>query len=652
MCGITGFLDSSIEYPDQTLRRMTDAIVHRGPDDEGHWHDRDAGVALGHRRLSILDLSPAGHQPMHSASGRLVIVFNGEIYNHRQLRGELERLAPRQWRGHSDTEVLLEAFETWGVESAAKRLIGMFAIALWDRRERVLHLMRDRIGEKPLYYGRVGKAFLFASELKSLRCFPGWEGVVDRDALTLLLRHTYIPAPHSIYRGIHKLAPGTILSLPLGAAAIPHPVGYWSARECAEQGIARPFQGTERQAADQLDQLLRDAVGQQMEADVPLGAFLSGGVDSSAVVAMMQAQSSRPVRTFTIGFDEKSYNEAEYAKAVAQHLGTAHTELYINASDALGVIARLPKIYDEPFTDSSQIPTFLVSQLTRRHVTVSLSGDGGDELFGGYNRYFWCRDIWRKIGWLSPGSRTAFAKGLRLLSPQGWDRAFRACSALLPGSLRVPAPGDKLHKLAEIVDVAHPIDMYQQLVSLWQDPQGIVLQSREPKTALTDRSRWISTEDFTLQMMYQDLVGYLPDDILVKVDRAAMAVSLETRVPFLDHRVVEFAWRLPLDLKIRSGQGKWLLRQVLYRYVPRELIERPKMGFGVPIDSWLRGPLRDWAEELLNEKRLKEEGYFDPAPIRLKWQEHLSGQRNWQYHLWDVLMYQSWLENTKSGTRT
>jgi asparagine synthase (glutamine-hydrolysing) len=649
MCGLAGFIDRDIHYPEAVLQRMTDAIKHRGPDDEGHWCDKDAGVALGHRRLSILDLSPAGHQPMHSASGRFVIAFNGEIYNHGLVRAELERLAHRQWRGHSDTEVILEAFETWGVEAATKRFIGMFGIALWDRKERVLHLIRDRLGEKPLYYGMVGTSFLFSSELKAMCCFPNWEGVINRDALALLLRHNYIPAPYTIYKGIHKLQPGTILSLPLhskGNSTLAH---YWSAREAAERGLADPFIGTDDQAIIQLDELLRDAIFRQMEADVPLGAFLSGGVDSSAIVALMQAQSSRPVKTFTIGFHEKGYNEAVHAKQVAQHLGTDHTELYINPSDALDVIPRLPSLYDEPFSDSSQIPTFLVSQLTKNFVTVSLSGDAGDELFGGYNRYFWGKDIWNKIGWMPTGMRSIFANGLRLLSPQAWNGAFSACCALLPDSFKQRTPGDKLHKLAGVLDVSHPIEMYKRLVSHWQDPAQIVLQSNEPPTALTDRSIWLSDENFTLQMMYMDLITYLPDDILVKVDRSAMGVSLETRVPFLDHRIVEFAWRLPLSMKIRNGQGKWVLRQVLYNYVPRELIERPKTGFGVPIDTWLRGPLRDWAESLICEERLKEEGFFHPAPIRKKWLEHLSGKRNWQYYLWDVLMFQAWLEGNKSA---
>ena len=641
MCGIAGLWGGVGRGADAraVLAAMTATLVHRGPDDGGSWLDQTAGVALGHRRLSILDLSPAGHQPMVSRCGRYVLVFNGEIYNHAELRAAL---GDAFWRGHSDTETLLEAVARWGVAAALKRCTGMFALALWDRERRELHLARDRLGEKPLYYGYLGGTLVFASELKALRAHPGWRGEIDRGALTLLLRHNYIPAPHSIYLGISKLMPATILTLRQDGSSAE--ARYWSAREVAERGIAEPFAGTEGEAAAELERLLSRSIGRQMVADVPLGAFLSGGIDSSTVVALMQAQSARPVKSFTIGFDEPGYDEAGYARAVADHLGTEHTELTVTARQALEVIPRLPELYDEPFSDSSQIPTFLVAQLARGQVAVSLSGDGGDELFGGYNRYLLGRSLWRKTGWLPRGVRRAAAAAIATLPPAGWDELFSAGKRLLPARLRHTRPGDKLHKLAGILGARDADEIYRLLVSHWQHPAAVVIGGAEPATALTDRGTWADLSDFTQRMMYLDLVSYLPDDILAKLDRAAMGVSLETRVPMLDHELVEFAWRVPLSMKIRGGEGKWLLRQVLYRHVPRELIERPKMGFGVPIDAWLRGPLRDWAEALLDEARLAREGYFDPRPIRAKWREHLSGRRNWQYHLWDVLMFQAWRE--------
>ncbi len=650
MCGIVGIRDESGVDARAAVEAMTATLVHRGPDDSGVWVDAAAGVALGHRRLSILDLSSAGHQPMSSHCGRYVIVFNGEIYNHVDIRKELEASDPAvRWRGHSDTEVMLAAFEHWGVEAALARFNGMFAFALWDRREHVLHLARDRFGEKPLYYGWMGDTFLFGSELKALKAHPAWRGEIDRGAVALYMRYSYIPAPYSIYRGIRKLLPAHVLSIPLanGKRETPQSRAYWSAKAVAEAGVRQPFTGNEAEAVESLDVLLRDAVALRTEADVPLGAFLSGGIDSSTVVALMQAQSVRPVRTFSIGFFEAGYNEAEHAKAVAKHLGTEHTELYVTAAEAMAVIPQLPEIYDEPFADSSQIPTFLVSQMTRQHVTVALSGDGGDELFGGYNRYLWGRDIWRKLGWMPKSARVAMAHGLAALSPQGWDRIFAIMEPVLPRRLRARLPGDKLHKLAGILACSSPEEMYRGLVSHW-DPVSVVLGASEPPTALTDHAQCADVPDFTQRMMFLDLVSYLPDDILAKVDRASMAVSLEARVPLLDHRVAEFAWTLPLVMKIRDGQGKWLLRQVLYKYVPKELIERPKMGFGMPIDAWLRGPLREWAENLLDESRLKKEGFFNPGAVHEKWNEHLNGGRNWAYHLWNVLMFQTWLESQNS----
>lgn len=655
MCGLSGFL-APADWPRDAAglaRRMADTLRHRGPDDAGVWVDEGAGVALAHRRLAILDISPAGHQPMASDSGRYVIAFNGEIYNHLDLRRELETSgAAPFWRGHSDTETLLAALGAWGIEAALKRCVGMFVFALWDRESRTLTLARDRLGEKPLYYGWQGKTFLFGSELKALKAHPAFRAEINRDALALFLRHNAIPAPYSIYRGIHKLPPGTFLQIDAEDALSPgsSPRGrggitpYWSARSVAEAGQRNLFRGSDAEAVTELERLLGQAVGGQMVADVPLGAFLSGGIDSTTVVALMQAQSSRPVKTFTIGFSEAGYNEAEHAHAVARHLGTEHTELYVTPQDAMDVIPSLAAIYDEPFADSSQIPTCLVSRLARAHVTVSLSGDGGDELFGGYNRYFWARNIWRKLGWLPHPLRAALAGALTTLPPAAWNTAFHQLERWLPNRLRYANPGDKLHKVAEILAVRSPEEIYLGLVSHWKHPAQLVPGSVEPPTLLTDPAHRVDLPDFEHRMMLLDTVTYLPDDILTKVDRAAMSVSLETRVPLLDHRVLEFAWTLPLDMKLRHGQGKWLLRQVLYRHVPQTMMERPKMGFGVPIDVWLRGPLKAWAADLIEPGRLAREGFLDPARIQRKWAEHQSGSRNGAYYLWDVLMFQAWLQ--------
>jgi asparagine synthase (glutamine-hydrolysing) len=647
MCGITGFFTTERQISNEDIGRivqnMCQLLIHRGPDDGGSWVDGEVGIALGHRRLSIVDLSPEGHQPMISADGRYVIVFNGEVYNFPELRKQLQSLG-YSFRGHSDTEVMLSSFCQWGVLEATQRFNGMFAFALWDRQERVLHLGRDRIGEKPLYYGWCGNTLIFASELKAFKVHPHFQPEINRDALALFLRFSYIPAPYSIYQGIYKLPPATLLSWN-GKTIHPQPVPYWSARIAAESGVAYPFTGSENEAIVNLEALLKDAVRMRMLADVPLGAFLSGGIDSSTTVALMQAQSQQPVKTFSIGFHEQNYNEAQYAKSVAQHLGTDHTELYVTSKEALAVIPKLPSLYDEPFSDASQVPTFLVSQLARNHVTVTLSGDGGDELFAGYNRYFWGRSIWQRIGWIPKTVRHSIAKALTSVSPQTWNRGCAVVDAMLPAKLKLGVSGDNLHKLASILAVPNPDIMYAGLVSHWQEQEEVVIGSSELSTVLNNPNLWASLSDFTERMMYLDLMSYLPDDILVKVDRASMGVSLESRIPFLDHRVVEFAWQIPLSMKIRGNQGKWLLRKVLYKYVPKELIERPKMGFGIPIDNWLREPLREWAEDLLDESRLRTEGYLNPQAIRQKWDEHQSGDRNWQYYLWDVLMFQAWLAN-------
>ena len=647
MCGLTGFINLKNDGSkcEDYLRAMNTALTHRGPDDEGYWIDPQRTLGMAHRRLSVLDLSRQGHQPMFSASDRYVIAFNGEVYNFLELRKQLNSI---QWRGHSDTEVMLAAIEKWGIEYAVKKFVGMFAFALWDKKERVLHLVRDRLGIKPLYYGWQGNSFIFGSELKALKAHPEFRDVIDRNSLALFLRHNYVPAPYSIYQGINKLLPGHILSLsaenPKQASA---PVPYWSVKDAVEQGIKDPFAGSEEEAVKQFESILADAVKLRMVSDVPLGAFLSGGIDSSMIVALMQAQSNQPTKTFSIGFIEDEFNEAQHAKRVANHLGTDHTELYVTPRQAGDVIPRLPVLFDEPFADSSQIPTFLVSELARQKVTVSLSGDGGDELLGGYPRYGRTDFIWNKIKRYPLLFRKIIAQVLVSVPPSNWDALFHRIEFLIPPKLRVTNKGHKLHVLATLLNPESGEELYKGLVSCWNDPMSVVLSSREPLTLLSDKYDWETTPTFIDRMMFLDLITYLPDDLLAKLDRASMGVSLEARVPFLDHRVVEFAWRLPLEMKIKNGEGKWLLKQVLYKYVPKQMIERPKMGFSIPLDSWLAGPLKDWAENLLNEKRLQEEGFFDPRLVREKWSEHLSGERNWQLFLWNVLMFQAWLQENE-----
>ncbi|MBY4672497.1 asparagine synthase (glutamine-hydrolyzing) [Burkholderia multivorans] len=655
MCGIDGFLNS-VAFDEETARgtlaRMTASLAHRGPDAQGLWVDPAAGIALGHRRLAIVDLSVHGRQPMASACGRYVMVFNGEIYNHRELRAQLERVgrAPA-WRGHSDTEVLLAAFAAWGVDATLRRATGMFALALWNRESRVLTLARDRIGEKPLYYGRIGDALVFASELKALRAYPGFDGEIDRDALCLYLRHSAVPAPHTIYRGIRKLPPGTWIQFE-HAQDTPRIRTYWALEHAIDAGHHEPFAGTAAEAVDRLDTVLRQAVARQMEADVPLGAFLSGGVDSSAIVALMQAQSAAPVDTFTIGFHEAGYDEAGYAKAVARYLGTRHTELYVTADHALEVVPKLPAIYDEPFSDASQIPTFLVAELTRRHVKVSLSGDGGDELFGGYTRYFLTPRLWRKLHRVPAAVRTRIAGALHALRPDHADQlAAVAQGAWGAGELRESPTriGDRLHKLGHVMTADSRIGLYRLLMSSVHHPERIALAGHEPPTPLDTASAWPAHLSFAEQAMAIDTLTYLPTDILTKVDRAAMAVSLETRMPFLDHHVVEFAWRLPASLRLPEGQSKALLRRLLDRYVPTELIDRPKQGFCAPIDHWLRGALRDWADALLQPSRLRDEGFFDAAAVERLWRQHQAGRMNWQHQLWTVLMFQAWLDAQRTA---
>lgn len=647
MCGIAGFWDSNStsEHPVELLNRMGAALAHRGPDDSGTFHDGRAAIGLAFRRLSILDLSEEGHQPMYSGSGRYVIVFNGEIYNFEEIRAQLH---PHQWRGRSDTEVMLEAFERWDVEPAVQRFVGMFAFALWDRQERKLHLVRDRLGIKPLYYGRVGSALVFASELKAIRQYPGFEAEIDRDAVALYMRHSYVPSPHCIYKGLQKLAAGCMVTLGSGAGT-PAVHRYWSGEEVARKGQQDLVRESDAEAIEELHRLLLRAVQLRMIADVPLGAFLSGGVDSSTVVALMQAQSPRPIKTFTIGFHEEGYDEAVDARRVAEHLRTDHTELYLTSKEAQDVVPLLPSLYDEPFADSSQIPTFLVSRLARQSVTVSLSGDGGDELFGGYNRYSLTRRIWNWTKLLPVSARKLMAATLQAVPSQRIDAAFEMLRPLLPTALRYGASGDKIHKLAGLLPLDGPQAFYYRALSHWSNTSELVPGSEEPRTVRECVTRIFNSTSMENAMMTVDLLNYLPDDILTKVDRASMGVSLEARVPLLDHRVVDFAWRLPLRLKIRKSTTKWILRQILYKYVPPELIARPKMGFGVPIDRWLRGPLRDWAENLLSAQALRQSGFFQAGEIQQKWKEHLSGRGNLQYLLWDVLVFQEWLVANRVG---
>lgn len=642
MCGLTGFWNFSQDFSKEKLSsvisNMALAIEARGPDSEGIWVDEKIGLGLGHRRLAIVDLSPAGHQPMASKSDRFVIIYNGEIYNTEDLRKELIQ-AGCQFRGYSDTEVILEASEHWGVAKTAAKLNGIFSFALWDKQEKKLYLVRDRLGVKPLYWGFNQGILFFGSQLKSFLKHPHWNGALDKSALCAYFRFNYVPAPLSIFQGIQKLKPGVVLSLDQSKKITEEK--FWDLETLVEKGQSQTSQKSDKIWIDELDDLLRDSVKRQMVADVPLGAFLSGGIDSSMVVALMQAQSTRPIRTFSIGFHEAEYNEAQYAAKVAKHLGTEHHELYLSAKDAMDIIPNIPEWCDEPFADVSQIPTFLVSQLARRHVTVSLSGDGGDELFAGYNRYLMGQNIWQKMKYLPLWLRALGASGIRQFSVTSWDTFAK----MVPAQLRPRLMGDKIYKLAAVLKATNPQDFYRLLVSQWNDPAALVLGEQEPKLYPWNSDFYEKFPgDFVNNMRTMDLLTYLPDDILAKVDRASMAVSLEARVPLLDHRLVEFSTTLPMEMKIRQGQGKWILRQVLNRYIPEQLFNRPKMGFGVPVGDWLKGPLREWAESLLSSERLKKEGILNEKPIRQRWLEHCSGKRNWQYSLWGVLMFQAWQE--------
>lgn len=662
MCGLAGFLNFRGDCG-AVISRMTEAIAHRGPDDTGRWIDSELGAALGHKRLAIIDVSPAGHQPMLSACGRYVLVFNGEIYNHLDLRMKLSSAScVTSWRGHSDTETLLAAISRWGLDEALRQAAGMFALAVWDRKTNTLQLARDRLGEKPLYYGWAASSFLFGSELKALKAHPNFEPRICRTALKQYLRFAYVPSPRSIWQGVYKLEPGCILTVsakPPGCPP-PHPVRpgqnyetisiarYWSLAEVTKSGARNPIVDVP-DAIDELERTLERAVHRQMISDVPLGAFLSGGVDSSAIVALMQKNNASRVKTYTIGFEDKNFDESEHAKAVANHLGTLHTEIQITAAEARAVIPSLPDIFDEPFADASQIPTYLVCKAARPHVTVALTGDAGDELFGGYARYLNAPGLWKRLNSVPFPVRRGAGNFMAGIPVEWWDAARGAKGRAPTGPQSTSRAVDKFYRLGERLSTVQSIDdLYLNLVSAWPDPADILLSASDDQNEdmglLADPSPVPGAEEAAARMMYQDAMTYLPDDILCKVDRVAMAVSLETRAPLLDPDVVEMAARLPLSMKVHQGVGKWILRQVLYKYVPRSLIERPKVGFFLPVGDWLKSPLRDWAETLLAEKRLKDEGILDPAPIRKMWEEHVSGRRDWTFQIWTVLMFQAWLD--------
>ena len=638
MCGIAGYL-GEVKHPIDCLTKMADAISHRGPDNMGVWSDHNPSIGFAHSRLSILDLSSAGNQPMHSSSGNYVIIFNGEIYNHKSLRSELNLINQRNWLGHSDTETLLAAIEEWGLKKTLVKAKGMFAIALWDKSSNKLSLACDRIGEKPLYYGWVNNQFVFSSELKSMKVFPEFNNVIDRKSLALFLRFNSIPAPYSIYKDIFKLEPGQIVEINSHSNKL-EKYKFWSLEEVYKNGSENKFRGSSIQAINQLENILSEAVSSQMQSDVPLGAFLSGGIDSSTIVALMQSYSNSQVNTFTIGFNSKEFDESKHAEMVSNHLGTYHFNKLVTEKDALDVIPNLPDIYDEPFADSSQIPTYLVSKFAKEKVTVALSGDAGDELFGGYNRYIFSQKMFKNITKTPNSIKKLMSKMMFSLSEENWN-------FILGGLMRNRHSniGHKIHKTANIVSSKSINDLHFKLISQIQNPSDWLIDSNEYETVFNDNEDRFKELDSVETMMAYDLISYLPTDILTKVDRAAMSVSLETRVPFLDPNVIQFAASIPMEFKIRNGVTKWLLREVLYKHVPKDLIERPKMGFAVPLAEWLRGPLKDWAESLLDEKRLHQEGFFNVEFVRDKWSEHISGRRNWSHQLWNVLMFQAWLEN-------
>jgi asparagine synthase (glutamine-hydrolysing) len=656
MCGIAGLFRPGGADENQLTaiaRSMTERLAYRGPDASGYWAHAPSGIAFGHRRLSVLDLSSAGAQPMHSDCGRFTVTFNGEIYNHLDVRSELETAgAAPNWRGHSDTETLLCAVRHWGVEPALQRFSGMFALALWDESEQTLTLARDRFGEKPLFYGWSGRDLVFASELKALATHPAWSPSLDRSALTSFMRYSYVPAPSSIWTGIRKLPPASYVTFAAGAAAgsMPAPKPYWSLREAVVDAQAKRLTD-EQEAIAGLQQRLSIAIKRQCLSDVPLGAFLSGGIDSSTIVALMQAQASQPIRTFTIGFREDAFDEAADARKVAAHLGTSHTELYVDPQTARNVIPNLPTMYDEPFADSSQIPTHLVAALARQHVTVALSGDAGDELFGGYNRHVWGSSLNQRFGAMPAALRNMLALLLRAVSPEPAGTIARLATPLLPQRFNVRRAGDQLVKLARIVGSPSLDHMYRELCSIDNDPEQTIVNGEEAGSWSAEEMDEVRVAlDPLDRMTLADSLSYLTDDVLQKVDRAAMAVALETRVPFLDKDVVEFAARVPPGMKVRDGRGKWLVRQLLYQHVPARLVDRPKTGFGIPIDDWLRGPLKSWASDLLSPARLQTQNLFNAGRVKARMAEHMSGRRNHGHWLWNVLMAQAWCDQWLRAT--
>ena len=647
MCGLAGFIDNNRSRSSESLEalshKMCSTLINRGPDDFGSWVDEKSGIAMSHRRLAIQDTTLAGHLPMVSKSGRYIIVYNGEIYNYKTLREELKK-AGYFFRSQSDTEVLLAAIEIWGLSAALDKFVGMFAFALWDKNNHRLYLVRDRLGEKPLYYGIFGNVILFGSELKAFEVHDSFVKSINRDAISLLLRYNYIPAPYSIYDKIYKIKPGTFLEIKVENHKISTTeYTYWAYKNFVmSEGIDNKIYNY-KEAKLSIKDALTESIRSQMIADVPLGAFLSGGIDSSLIVSIMQSLSPDPIKTYTIGFDHSEYNEANDAKSIANYLGTDHTELYVTASQALNVIPKIPNIFDEPFADSSQIPTYLISKLASSNVTVSLSGDGGDELFGGYNRYYKGYSAWKNFSRMPYPINYIFSEIICSINPEKWNFLYNHFGKYISDEKNYKNIGDKLYKMADIIKINNPQDMYLSLVSFWNNTEQIVLNSSEPMSTPRDYDNWVENLDDRENMMFLDTISYLPDDILTKVDRSSMAVSLESRTPFLNHSLVELSQRIPIELKIKDGKGKWILRNILNDFIPANFIDKPKTGFGIPIAEWLRGPLKEWAEALIDSSRLKHDGYFNAELVTNMWDKHLNKSRNYGHHLWSILMFQAWL---------